>query len=374
VLAISFHALRRERENRIRLEAARQELQASEERYRELFENAQDAIWLHDLDGNFIAANKAAAKLSGYSAEELCKMNVKSFLSEESLRLAQQVASKMLNNEPVDQPYEQRILKRDGAEATVQIASSLVLSKGNAVAFQHIARDISGQKRMQENLRYYLDQITKAQEEERKRISHELHDDTIQALVALSRQLDSISSAGKEVPEELRIRLEKLWRQTNDIVSGVRRLSQDLRPAALDRLGLLAALEWLASETTKYSGINTSVKVIGERRRLPEEVELVLFRVTQEALRNVWRHSRAGKSEIAIEFGDGKTRITVSDNGVGFTLPEKMGDLPRDGKLGLAGMEERARLLGGVLTILSQPGKGTTVAIEISETSVNTAL
>ncbi len=369
VLAISFYALRRERDNRLQLQAAHQQLQASEERYRELFENAHDAIWLHDLDGNFIAANRAAATLSGYSVEELSKMNVKSFLSEDSLRLAQQVGSRMLNNEPVEQPYEQRLLKRNGTEAIVQIASSLVLSKGNVVAFQHVARDISEQKRMQENLRYYLHEISRAQEEERKRISHELHDETVQALIALSRQLDAIASSESEMPQELRARLEKLWQQTNDIIGGVRRLSQDLRPAALDRLGLLAGLEWLASETTRYSGIETSVKVIGEQRRLPEEVELVLFRVTQEALRNVWRHSGASKSEIAIEFAGGKTRITVSDNGKGFTLPEKMGDLPRNGKLGLAGMEERARLLGGVLTIESHPGEGTSVTIEIPEPS-----
>jgi len=366
VLAVSFHSLRRERENRLQLEAAHRELRISEERYRQLFENAHDAIWLHDLDGNFITANRAAAKLGGYSVEELCKLNVKSFLSEESLNLAQEVRSKMLRNEPVEQPYEQRIFRRDGSEAIVQLATSLVHSEGNPVAFQHIARDITEQKRMQENLRYYLRQVTKAQEEERKRISHELHDDTIQALVVLSRQLDTIASSSKGMPEDLRIRLEKLWQQTNDIVSGVRRLSQDLRPAALDRLGLLAALEWLASDTTKYSGIETKLKVTGVQRRLPEEVELVLFRITQEALRNMWRHSKASKAEIIIEFSESKTRITVSDNGKGFNLPEKMGDLPRDGKLGLAGMEERARLLGGVLTIQSQPGKGTSISIEIT--------
>jgi signal transduction histidine kinase len=191
--------------------------------------------------------------------------------------------------------------------------------------------------------------------------------------VVLSRQLDTLASS-KEMPEEVRLRLEKLWQQTNDIVSGVRRLSQDLRPAALDSLGLLAALEWLASDTAKYSRIETKVKVTGVQRRPPEDVELVLFRITQEALRNVWRHSQASRAEITVEFGESKIRITVSDNGKGFNLPEKMGDLPRDGKLGLAGMEERARLLGGVLTIQSQPGKGTSIAIEIPEKSVNNAL
>ena len=369
VLAISFHALRTERQNRIRLEAAQEELKASEERYRELFESAHDAIWLHDLDGNFITANRAAEKLSGYSKEELSRMNVKTLMSEKSISLAQEIRRKMLNNEPVEQPYEQHLSRRDGTEAIVQLASSLVLRKGAPVAFQHIARDITKQKLLQENLRYYLGQVTKAQEEERKRISHELHDDTIQALVVLSRQLDTLASGNKGIPEDLRLRIEKLWQQTNDIVSGVRRLSQDLRPAALDRLGLLAALEWLATDA-RFSGIETKVKVVGAPRRLPEEVELVLFRITQEALRNIWRHSQATLAGITIEFGEKKIRITISDNGKGFNPPGRMGDLPRDGKLGLAGMEERTRLLGGVLTIESQPGKGTSVTIEIPEYSI----
>lgn len=85
-------------------------------------------------------------------------------------------------------------------------------------------------------------------------------------------------------------------------ISQLRRLSQDLRPAALDRLGLLSALEWLASDVSEYSGIEIKVNVLGNERRLPEEVELVLFRITQEALRNVWRHSQATRAEITVEF------------------------------------------------------------------------
>jgi PAS domain S-box-containing protein len=366
VLAISFHALRQEREQRTQLEIAQQELRASEERYRELFENAHDAIWLHDFDGNIVAANRAAGELTGYTVEELTGMNVRSFLSDESLNLAHQIRVKMLNNELVEQPYEQRVFRRDGSEALVQLASSLVFNKNIPVAFQHIARDVTEQKRMQENLRYYLLQVTKAQEEERKRISHELHDETIQALVVLSRQLDSLTS-NKDLPEPLRHRLEEIWQQTNSIVSGVRRLSQDLRPAALDRLGLLPALEWLASDVSGYSGIEIKVNVVGEARRLPEEIELVLFRITQEALRNVWRHAHARHAEITVEFDENRTRITVHDNGEGFKLPDKIGDLARDGKLGLAGMQERAQLIGGVLMVQSKPGEGTSITVEIPE-------
>ena len=364
VLAISFASLRRERDYRTRLEATQQELKTSEERYRQLFENAHDGIWIHDLEGNFINANKAMEKMTGYSREDLYKLNVKSFLSDESLDLAHRIRSKLLNNEPVEQPYEQRVFKRDGSEIYLQLATSVVLDKGKPVGFQHIGRDITEQRRMNENLRFYLQQATRAQEEERKRISHELHDDTIQALVALSRQLDALASDGKGLPQEVRLRLEELWKRTDSIAQGVRRLSQDLRPAAIDRLGLLPAVEWLASEVTKYSGIKTKVNMSGKEHRLPEEVAIALFRVTQEALRNVWRHSGATSAEINIEFSDKRTKITVSDNGKGFKLPGKVGDLAKQGKLGLAGMQERAQLVGATLTVQSELDKGTTITVE----------
>lgn len=220
-------------------------------------------------------------------------------------------------------------------------------------------------KAMQQNLRYYFQQATKAQEEERKRISHELHDDTIQALVVLSRQLDTLASNKEGMSEENRLRLEDLWQQTDNILKGVRRLSQDLRPAALDRLGLLPALEWLASSVSEHSGITTEVEVTGEERRLPEEVAIALFRITQEALRNVWRHSGATDARIAVDFTDNTTRITVSDNGKGFNLPDKIGDMAKDGKLGLTGMQERAQLVGGNLIVQSRPDEGTSVSVEI---------
>ncbi|MFC1985840.1 PAS domain S-box protein [Chloroflexota bacterium] len=342
-----------------------EELRASEERYRELFENAQDAIWLHDLEGNIIATNRAAEKLTGYSIEKLTKMNVRSFLSEESLNLAGQIRHKLLANEPVEQPYEQHLIKKDGSEVFVQLTTSLVFNKGEPAAFQHIARDVTEQKRMDENLRFYLRQATRAQEEERKRISHELHDDTIQTLVVLCRHLDALASGDKGLSEKNRLRLEELWQQTDNILRGVRRLSQDLRPAALDRLGLLPALEWLASDVTEYSGIETKVNVIGGEHRLTEEVEIALFRITQEALRNVWRHSGATNAKITVEFDECNTRITISDNGKGFELPEEVGDLARSGKLGLTGMQERAQLIGGKLSIKSQPSKGSSIIVEL---------
>jgi len=342
-----------------------EQLRASEERYRELFENAHDAIWLHDLEENIIAANRAYATLTGYSLEELCDIKAGNLFAEGCVENVKDIEDPLLKGEVLGRLSEAKIVRKDGAEASIQLSTSPVFSNGQIVGFQHIARDVTEEKRLQENLRFYLQQVTRAQEEERKRISRELHDETIQGLVALSRQLDALASSAKGLSEDNRLHLEQLWQKTSNIMQGVRRLSQDLRPAALDRLGLLPALEWLASDVAEYSGIATKVNVVGTERRLPEEVELVLFRITQEALRNVWRHSQATRAEITVDFDKRKTRITVSDNGKGFNLPKTVADLAREGKLGLAGMQERTRLLGGTLTVQSEPGRGSTITVEI---------
>jgi len=261
--------------------------------------------------------------------------------------------------------YRQRTFQPEEIELLTVIGNQIGVAVENAHLYrkqQQVAEQLRG---MQENLRFYLMQVTKAQEEERKRISHELHDETIQALVALSRRLDTLSSKNKELSADVSRELEEIWQQTDDVIREVRRLSQDLRPAALDRLGLLPALEWLASQATDYSGIATNVSVVGKQHRLPEEIELVLFRITQEALRNVWRHSKASKAEITVEFDKSKVKVNVTDDGQGFAIPDKVGDLARHGKLGLAGMYERAQLIGGKLTVKSSPGSGTSVSIEM---------
>jgi PAS domain S-box-containing protein len=364
IISLGFISLLRERDYRKRLEAVQQDLKISEERFRNLFENAIDAIWIHDLEGNFVTANKASEKMIGCSREELYQKNVKDFLSQESLDLAHRIRSKLLSGEFVEQPYEQRFFRCDGSVVYMQLATSIVWDKGKPAGFQHIARDITEQKMMNENLRFYLKQATRAQEEERKRISHELHDETIQALVVLSRQLDTLATSTDGVSDEIKRHLEELWEQTDGILQGLRRLSQDLRPAAIDRLGLLPAVQWLAAEVTKHSNIATKVNIIGEEHRLPEEVAIALFRIIQEALRNIWRHSGATSAEITFEFTQNKTKITVSDNGKGFVLAGKVGELAKQGKLGLVGMQERVQLIGGTISVESEPDKGTTIIVE----------
>ena len=158
--------------------------------------------------------------------------------------------------------------------------------------------------------------------------------------------------------------MEDLWQQTNTIMDGLRRLSQDLRPATLDRLGLLPALEWLASDVEKLSGIKVSLETTGSDRRVSPEEELVLFRIAQEALRNSWRHSGATCAKLNVSFYKDKITMSITDDGKGFSLKSSVDDLTKEGKLGLAGMQERARLLGGSLTVESNTSTGTTITVE----------
>jgi PAS domain S-box-containing protein len=340
-------------------------LKTSEEKYRNLFENAHDAIWLQDFSNSIIAANMACARLTGYSLSELNATRADDLLSGESLQVLINIHNELLETPNAGSITEVKMIKKNGNEVFVQLSTSLLYIEGKPQAFQHVARDITAEKRMQENLHFYLSQVTKAQEEERNRIARELHDDTIQSLVVLARQIEDISYNGKGVSEETRLQLEKVRNETNNIMAGVRRLSQDLRPPTLDRLGLIPALEWLVSSIQDLSGINIAFVVDGAERRLPAEMELTLYRIIQEALRNVWRHSHAGMAEVIVEFGDNLTRVTVKDNGSGLELSCEPDDLTRSGKLGLAGIKERARLLGGIMNLQSEPGSGTTVTVEV---------
>lgn len=220
-------------------------------------------------------------------------------------------------------------------------------------------------ERMQQNLRFYLKQITIAQEDERQRIAQELHDDTAQDLVVLSRQLDDFISRSKDLSAEDITYLEKLRHQTNRTLSEVRRFSQDLRPSVLDDLGLLPALEWLIPELAKHFDLKIEMKVTGTLLRFPPETELVLFRITQEALRNIGKHAQANKALVMLSFNSTRTVLAIKDDGKGFDLPRSIGDLAAGGKLGLVGMEERARLIGGKFRVRSKPGVGTTIKVEI---------
>jgi two-component system sensor histidine kinase DegS len=266
---------------------------------------------------------------------------------------------------------------QDEIELLSHIANHIGIAVDNARLYrsqqmmaQRIARDASTEKQMRESLTYYLQQAIRSQEEERRRIARELHDETAQDLAALSRQIDTITSKGERL---LSVRdvalLEELHQQADRALEGVRRFSQDLRPSILDDLGLVPALEWLASDLEQHFGIAVNFEVTGEVSRFAPEIELVLFRIAQEALRNIWKHSGASRAWIGLECRDDSTVLTIGDNGKGFKIPEKVAELAPAGKLGLVGMQERARLVGANLAVASEPGEGTTITVELPVSS-----
>jgi len=338
----------------------------TEQNYQYLFDNANDAMWVHDMNGDILVANRACEKLTRYTMEEQAGMNVIRFLSKELLDTPREVKRKLLEGEATEQPYEQPLIRKDGTTAIVKMTTSLLVIDGEPAGFLNIARDVTEEKHMQENLGFYVQQITKAQEDERKRISRELHDEAAPPLLLLIQRLDSIAShTHPKLSKPLKDNLEVLRNQAIESLEGLRRCAQDLRPRILDDLGLVPALEWMAEDLAKNYGIDAHVEVTGDGLDLPDEAQLLLFRIAQEALSNIRRHAQASMAVMKLEFEDNSFRITISDNGHGFELPERIGDLASIGKLGLAGMQERARLLGGRLKIQSEPGKGTQVIAEI---------
>jgi len=244
-------------------------------------------------------------------------------------------------------------------------ASPIKDKNGEMIGAIETLEDVTERKRAEDNLRYYLREITRTQEEERQRIARELHDDTAQLLGSLSRQLDNfVRKKYGLAPNEILL-LKDLQTQLNGAVQSVHRFIQGLRPSLLDDLGLIPALRSLAKGLQEYDGIDTELKVCGRERRFLPEVESLLFRIVQEALNNIRRHAQASEAQVVIEFAEDRTKLTISDNGRGFELPGRVEDLPRSGKLGLAGMQERARLLGGTIEVKSTPSKGTTVIVEL---------
>lgn len=330
--------------------------------YRNLFENAHDAIWFHDIDGKILAANRASQELTGYPIDEFLGRNVSEFMDEEMIMLAREVRRKLLNGDPFLQPYEQQTITKDGTRKTCMMTSSLMLVDDKPVGFQHIGRDVSEERRMQNNLRYYLNQITRAQEEERKRIARELHDDTAQALFAISRQMDNFIRDNSQLSAQQTVSLQDIRQRLGISLQGIRRFSQDLRPSIIDDLGLLPAIKWLVKQKSEDTGIEISLKVMGKEQRLLPEMELILFRITQEALNNIVKHAQATEAGVTLEFTTQNVSLTIIDNGKGFQLPETVGDLSHVGKLGLVGMQERVSLLNGTLQIKSEPGHGTVVS------------
>lgn len=244
-------------------------------------------------------------------------------------------------------------------------ASPLKNNDGEIIGAIETFEDITKLKAAEDNLRYYLKEITRTQEEERKHISRELHDDTAQVFGSLSRQLDNYLRKNQTLSPDDVLFLKDIQSQLNQGYQDLHRFCQGLRLSVLDDLGLIPALRSLISGLQADKTLSANLKVLGEIKRCPPEVESMLFRIFQEGINNIKKHAHATRVHAVIEFCENRLNLTISDNGQGFILKESLDELPRRGKLGLAGIQERARLLGGTAEVISVPGKGTTLLVKV---------
>lgn len=204
----------------------------------------------------------------------------------------------------------------------------------------------------------YVKLVTEAQEEERRRLARELHDGPAQNLAILVRSLEG--HVGQESGW-----VEDLHGDASGILGDLRRVARDQRPTLLDDLGIVAALEWLVSDSGGLQNVEMSLAVEGDTERLGPETEVAFYRIAQEAFRNAQLHAGATRIEMMIIFGEDHTDLTISDNGKGFQVPKSPGEYLRSGRLGLMGMHERAQLVGGSLQIQSSFDTGTLVHVRI---------
>jgi signal transduction histidine kinase len=234
----------------------------------------------------------------------------------------------------------------------------LYVQQARLDALKQVRKEFVKREAMRQDL---LRHTVLAQEEERARIARELHDETAQTLTAFSLHLASLRDARPDEGEYVQA-VEYLQRLCRQMSTGLYRLVRDLRPAQLDDLGLVAALEYLVDEERGRLGLQVEFQVNGNRQRLDPLVETVLFRVVQEALTNVARHSGVKKASIHLEFNPQEVRLEVCDQGVGFELN---GNQFQPDGWGLAGMYERVGSIGGVLEISTAPGKGAVVEVVV---------
>ena len=352
VVAIAiFVGQRVDRETKARQDAEDRELErrSSEARYRELFDNAAEAVLLLDAEAIIVEANAAASELLGRDRDRL-----------QGAMLAGVVGARTADQLVRAAPSTVVPIagRPNGGTRWVEPLAYTTNGAGDRGQMQLMLRDVTVQHERQRDLEAYARQALAAREEEQRRIGRELHDGPLQSLVLLWRRLDI--SEGSTDPEVARTiaGARELAEATAD---ELRRISRALRPSVLDDLGLAAALKSEATALARRSGLSVRFATAGDEVRLPGEIELTLLRVTQEALHNVERHASATRVSVRLAWERDRVHLTVRDNGRGFDSMPSASDLLDAGKLGLVGIQERVRLVGGSVSVRGRAGGGTTV-------------
>lgn len=362
-LASVNEALVAEITDRIQTEQA---LRLSEGRLVGILDIAEDAIIVIEEDRSIALFNKGAAKLFGYEADEVLGQSIDLLLPERFRSAhAQHIDAFALAAEPARRMAQRREvfgLKKDGTEFPAE-ASISKLTVGQRTTFTVILRDVTDRLRSEQQLQSLTTQLMTAQDEERRRISRELHDDINQRLALLAIEMGRLETSLAGAAEPAQATLQSLAQRLAAISDDVRRMAYRYHPSVLDDLGLPAALKYLADEFSARTAIKTIVVQQEEpTASLPREIASCLYRIVQESLANVTKHARASRVELELTCDGRAVTLSIRDDGVGFDL-----DRTRAHHLGLGliNMRERARSVEGWLDIQSRPGQGTHLLVEI---------
>lgn len=342
---------------------AEKALQQSEEKYRTLVEQANDGIFIADHTGRFIIVNSAGAKLSQYSHEELAKMTIYDLADHEELKTNPFQFEAMKSEQGARS--ERKLKRKDGSAIDIEINAKF-LSDGRFLAF---IRDITERKKAEEEInnsyraiRKLTSHLQNAREEERIHIAREIHDELGQQLTVLKMDISWLNKKIKALDQPtLVVKTEEIVQMLNDTVNSVRRISSDLRPGLLDDLGLAAAVEWHLIEFGKRSGIKTDFITVETNIEIPQPLATGLFRIYQESVTNVARHSEATEVVVELFIEENAIAMTITDNGKGFDVTS----VGRKKTLGVLGMQERTVMMGGKFRIRRNPDRGMKVEVNV---------
>ena len=379
--------------------AIEQALRESEERYRELVENANSMIFKVDTKGNITYVNEYSEKFFGYKREELLGKNVIGTItpkSETSGRDLEKAVEKIYEDPDKFSLHINENIKRNGDRVWIAWSNKALFDKdGNRIGHMAIGADITERKQIEEGLRRAKDelelrvqertaelvksnkelqeskgrltflssQLLAVQEEERKRISREVHDVITSSLGAiLLSQKNTINKLDKEDSEAAKDAIGRAIAMTQDVMRESRRIINDLRPPMLDDLGLITTFSWLSRQfVSVYPHIVLNTEILVTEADVPQELKIVIFRITQEAFTNIGKYSKAQSALLTLNKAKNRLELCITDNGIGFDVHDTLAKRDAEQGLGLHSMRERAELSGGTLTIESTVGKGTTI-------------
>ncbi|HEX9818288.1 MAG TPA: PAS domain-containing protein [Methylomirabilota bacterium] len=348
---------------RVRAEEA---LRASEQRYRTLVTNIPDVAWLLDRSGNALFISPNVERVSGYAADELCRGGAEGWFGrihpDDRPLVRAQFDALFEGGGTFDLEY--RIRHRSGRWTWVH-DRAVATYEGHGTTYVYgLYSDITDRKHAEEIRALLLNQVITVQEEERRRIARELHDETAQSLASLLLGLSALGEA--RTLKAARGQARDLHQVATRALAEVRRLAWGLRPSVLDDLGLAAALERYTDDFGRTRGLAVELETAGlEEGRMPAGVEIALYRIMQEALSNVARHAGARRVRVRLQRRAATVAMAVEDDGRGFDPRQPPAPPTAARGLGIHTMRERAAVLRGALTIDSAPGRGTRVAVEI---------